>query len=129
VVTAAMNSGGQAGSFVSGLLFGYAVSAWKSYDLPLIPISGILIIGAALVEDRRHVNLSPPQPNMRRRSKVQYEQAFRTFQSLHSRDERHKVGSRKGHAALVTEEEAFRLHADDMREPVGSHFPGGGAEE
>ena len=43
-----MNSGGQAGSFVSGLLFGYAVSVWKSYDLPLIPISGILIIGALL---------------------------------------------------------------------------------
>lgn len=47
-VTATMNTAGQISSFFSGVLFGYAVLAWKSYDLPLIPISGILLIGALL---------------------------------------------------------------------------------
>ena len=47
-VTASMNAAGQISSFFSGVLFGYAVLAWKSYDLPIIPISGILFLGSLL---------------------------------------------------------------------------------
>lgn len=37
-VTGAMNSAGQAGSFLTTVAFGYMVSAFGSYDLPLVPI-------------------------------------------------------------------------------------------
>jgi predicted MFS family arabinose efflux permease len=47
-VTAAMNTAGQAASFLASVLFGYAVAAWKSYDLPLIPMAAILLLGAVL---------------------------------------------------------------------------------
>jgi ACS family glucarate transporter-like MFS transporter len=47
-VTATMNAAGQLGSFVSGVLFGYAVTAWHSYDLPLIPMAAISVCGAVV---------------------------------------------------------------------------------
>jgi MFS family permease len=45
-VTASMNTAGQVGSFVSGLLFGYLVKLSNNYDFPLIPISAISLITA-----------------------------------------------------------------------------------
>lgn len=45
-VSGAMNTAGQIGSFVSAVLFGYLVKAFDSYELPLIPISMMLLISA-----------------------------------------------------------------------------------
>lgn len=47
-VSGAMNSAGQLGSFISSVLFGYAVAAWGSYNLPLIPMAGLLLLSALL---------------------------------------------------------------------------------
>lgn len=47
-VTGAMNSAGQVGSFISSVLFGYFVDYSGSYDFPLIPMTAMLIVSAAL---------------------------------------------------------------------------------
>jgi MFS family permease len=47
-VTAAMNTAGQIGSFISSVLFGYFVTASGSYDFPLIPIAVMLTVSAVL---------------------------------------------------------------------------------
>jgi ACS family glucarate transporter-like MFS transporter len=47
-VTAAMNTAGQIGSFVSSVLFGYFVKYSGSYDVPLVPMTVMLAISAAL---------------------------------------------------------------------------------
>jgi MFS-type transporter involved in bile tolerance (Atg22 family) len=43
-----MNTAGQIGSFVSSVLFGYFVKYSGSYDFPLVPMTVMLIISAAL---------------------------------------------------------------------------------
>jgi ACS family glucarate transporter-like MFS transporter len=40
-ITGAMNTAGQAGSFLTTVIFGHLVSAYGSYDLPLVPIIGM----------------------------------------------------------------------------------------
>jgi sugar phosphate permease len=47
-VTGAMNTAGQIGSFISSVLFGYFVKYSGSYDVPLVPITMMLAISAAL---------------------------------------------------------------------------------
>jgi sugar phosphate permease len=47
-VTGAMNTAGQIGSFVSSVLFGYLVKYSGSYDVPLVPMTVMLAISAAL---------------------------------------------------------------------------------
>jgi MFS family permease len=47
-VTGAMNMAGQVGSFLSSVAFGYFVKIFHSYNLPLIPMSGMLFISALL---------------------------------------------------------------------------------
>jgi predicted MFS family arabinose efflux permease len=47
-VTASMNMAGQIASFLAAILFGYALAAWHSYDLPLMPMGGLLFVGALL---------------------------------------------------------------------------------
>jgi ACS family glucarate transporter-like MFS transporter len=47
-VTGAMNTAGQIGSFISSVCFGYIVKYSHSYELPLIPITVMLVISAAL---------------------------------------------------------------------------------
>ncbi|MSV30413.1 MAG: MFS transporter [Bryobacterales bacterium] len=47
-VSGAMNTAGQVGSFLSSVLFGYAVAAWGNYNLPLIPIAALLLLSALL---------------------------------------------------------------------------------
>src|SRR5882672_9855332 len=47
-VTGAMNTAGQIGSFISSVCFGYIVKFSHSYELPLIPITVMLVISAAL---------------------------------------------------------------------------------
>lgn len=47
-VTGTMNTAGQIGSFISSVLFGYFVEYSNSYDFPLIPMTGMLLISAAL---------------------------------------------------------------------------------
>jgi MFS transporter, ACS family, glucarate transporter len=47
-VTGAMNTAGQIGSFLSSVAFGYLVKFSGSYDVPLIPITLMLAISAAL---------------------------------------------------------------------------------
>ncbi len=47
-VSGAMNMAGQAGSFLSSIVFGYMVRTWNSYDLPLIPMAIALFIASAL---------------------------------------------------------------------------------
>jgi hypothetical protein len=47
-VTGAMNTAGQIGSFISSVCFGYIVRFSGSYDLPLVPITVMLAISAAL---------------------------------------------------------------------------------
>jgi MFS family permease len=45
-VTGAMNMAGQVGSFLSSVAFGYLVSAWDSYNKPLIPFAAMLMVSA-----------------------------------------------------------------------------------
>ena len=47
-VSGAMNMAGQAGSFLSSIVFGYMVRAFHSYDLPLVPMAAALFIASAL---------------------------------------------------------------------------------
>jgi len=47
-VSGAMNTAGQAGSFLSSIVFGYMVKYFGSYDLPLIPMAATLFIASAL---------------------------------------------------------------------------------
>ena len=47
-VTGAMNTAGQTGSFISSVLFGYFVAFSGSYDFPLVPMTVMLLISAAL---------------------------------------------------------------------------------
>lgn len=46
-ISGAMNTGGQFGSFVSSVLFGYEVTVFHSYNAPLIPISLSLLVSAS----------------------------------------------------------------------------------
>jgi len=46
-ITGMMNTAGQIGSFLSSVTFGYFVSAFHSYDLPLIPIGFMLLVSAS----------------------------------------------------------------------------------
>ena len=48
VVVGAMNTAAQVGSFVSALVFGYLVDRYGSYNLPFIPMTALLLIGAWL---------------------------------------------------------------------------------
>jgi predicted MFS family arabinose efflux permease len=45
-VTGAMNTAGQAGSFLTTVLFGYIVSAFGSYNAPLVPIALMSVVAA-----------------------------------------------------------------------------------
>ena len=47
-VSGAMNMAGQAGSFLSSIVFGYMVVAFRSYDLPLIPMAIALFLSSVL---------------------------------------------------------------------------------
>ena len=47
-ITGSMNTSAQVGSFLSSVLFGYFVTASGSYDFPLMPMSLVLLVGAAL---------------------------------------------------------------------------------
>jgi len=47
VVTGAMNMAGQLGSFLTTVLFGYLVTAFGSYNAPLVPIAVMSVLGAA----------------------------------------------------------------------------------
>jgi nitrate/nitrite transporter NarK len=47
-VTGAMNMAGQVGSFMSSVAFGYLVKIFGDYNLPLIPMSGMVFISALL---------------------------------------------------------------------------------
>jgi MFS transporter, ACS family, glucarate transporter len=58
-VSGAMNMSGQAGSFLSSIVFGYMVRAFGSYDLPLVPMAIALFIASAL-----WLKIDPTQPLM-----------------------------------------------------------------
>jgi MFS transporter, ACS family, glucarate transporter len=47
-VTGAMNTGGQAGSFLSAVAFGYIVKGFGSYNAPLFPMATMLVVSAVL---------------------------------------------------------------------------------
>ena len=47
-VVGAMNTAAQVGSFVSSLAFGYMVAGFGSYNVPFIPMAGLLATGAWL---------------------------------------------------------------------------------
>ncbi len=47
-VSGSMNMAGQFGSFATASAFGYVVAATKSYNAPLVPMSGLLMISAFL---------------------------------------------------------------------------------
>src|SRR5262249_48111803 len=47
-ITAAMNTAGQLGSFLTSVAFGYLVKAYGSYDAPLVPMAVMLLAAAAL---------------------------------------------------------------------------------
>jgi MFS family permease len=47
-VSGAMNMAGQTGSFLSSIVFGYMVTAFGSYDLPLVPMAIALFIASSL---------------------------------------------------------------------------------
>jgi heme O synthase-like polyprenyltransferase len=55
-VSGAMNTAGQLGSFVSAVAFGYLVEGLGSYDLALMPLAGMLLVGGAafaMIDPRR----------------------------------------------------------------------------
>jgi MFS family permease len=47
-ITAAMNTAGQLGSFLTSVAFGYIVKAYGSYDAPLVPMAVMLLAAAVL---------------------------------------------------------------------------------
>jgi ACS family glucarate transporter-like MFS transporter len=47
-VTGAMNTASQIGSFFSSILFGFLVDRYGNYDLPFVPMAGLLLLGAWL---------------------------------------------------------------------------------
>jgi MFS transporter, ACS family, glucarate transporter len=47
-VVGAMNTAAQIGSFLSALVFGYLVDRTGNYDLPFIPMTALLLMGAGL---------------------------------------------------------------------------------
>lgn len=47
-VSGAMNMAGQAGSFLSSIVFGYLVQAFHSYDLPLVAMAIALFVASSL---------------------------------------------------------------------------------
>jgi ACS family glucarate transporter-like MFS transporter len=53
----AMNTASQIGSLISSVLFGYLVGRYGSYDLPFIPMTALLAIGAWL-----WLKVDPAQP-------------------------------------------------------------------
>ena len=55
-VSGAMNTAGQLGSFISAVAFGYLVEGLGSYDLALMPLAGMLVVGGAafaMIDPRR----------------------------------------------------------------------------
>jgi MFS family permease len=65
VVSAAMNTAGQAGGFVCSVLFGYLVKAWGRYDLPLLVIAGMVLLSAGLfwqIDPTRPILADEPAP-------------------------------------------------------------------
>jgi MFS family permease len=63
-VSGAMNTAGQFGSFISGVLFGYMVKLFHSYDAPIVVIGVMLLISATqwLRIDATREAQAPPQP-------------------------------------------------------------------
>jgi len=63
-VSGAMNTAGQFGSFISGVLFGYMVKLFHSYDAPIAVIGVMLLISATqwLRIDATREAQAPPQP-------------------------------------------------------------------
>ena len=47
-LTGAMNTTSQIGSFVGSVVFGYLVDRFRNYDVPFIPMAGLLLIGTLL---------------------------------------------------------------------------------
>ena len=47
-VTGAMNTASQIGSFVGSVAFGYLVERFGNYDVPFVPMAGLLLIGTLL---------------------------------------------------------------------------------
>jgi MFS family permease len=47
-VTGSMNMAGQAGSFLSAAAFGYLIEWFGTYNAPLLPMAGMLLVSAAL---------------------------------------------------------------------------------
>lgn len=61
-VSGAMNMSGQMGSFISSVAFGYFVELFGSYDLALIPLAVMLILGGVvfiLIDPRKTLHLGP----------------------------------------------------------------------
>ncbi len=56
-VSGAMNTGGQAGSFLSAVAFGYVVQATGSYNVPLFGMAAMLVVSALLF-----LKIDPTQP-------------------------------------------------------------------
>jgi ACS family glucarate transporter-like MFS transporter len=56
-VTGAMNMGGQAGSFLSSVAFGYIVQAYGSYNAPLFPMATMVMVSSLLF-----LKIDPTQP-------------------------------------------------------------------
>jgi MFS transporter, ACS family, glucarate transporter len=47
-VTGSMNMAGQAGSFLSAAAFGYLIEGFQTYNAPLLPMAGMLLVSAVL---------------------------------------------------------------------------------
>lgn len=66
-VTGAMNSAGQAGGFVCSVLFGYLVTWYGNYDIPLVVIAGMVFVSAALfsrLDPTRPLLAPEPEPEL-----------------------------------------------------------------
>jgi predicted MFS family arabinose efflux permease len=65
-ISGAMNSAGQAGSFVCTVLFGYLVE-WYGYDVPLVVVACMVLVSALLfyrIDPLRPLLLEVPEPAM-----------------------------------------------------------------
>ncbi len=66
-ISGAMNSAGQAGSFVCTVLFGYLVEWYGNYDVPLMVVASMVLLSAFLfyrIDPVRPLLLEVPEPEL-----------------------------------------------------------------
>ena len=64
-VSAAMNTAGQIGSFLSSVAFGYMIQSFGSYDLALLPLAFMLVVSGSIFAFIKPVEFRKPLADAR----------------------------------------------------------------